>query len=284
MAFEEVDVVQNPAPAEKSGVSVGLVKLRSSAAKLRVTIRATAFEGLGFALDDRFVLLVGRDEDHGMIRLRKDKNGKIKPTERSFVGGTFGIQINLGVRPEFINEARKATPVQFEKIDLTTLEIVLPPWADETRPGKTARISGLPPQVAAAAKDREAKLKEEAEAEDRRRQAELNEVAEEAARQTRSAMRGNDRQFRESLKLTRTEAEVLSVLLDRAGQTVTKESIHSIAYGLHDEAPDPRIIDVMVCKIRPKLPVSVSLKTVHGVGYKLTGATGDLLEVSHVQG
>jgi hypothetical protein len=278
MAFEEVDVIENVAAATKSGISAGLVKMRSAPAKLRLTVRDTVFADLGYTLDDRFVLLLGKGEDHGIIRLRKDKSGKIKPTERNFVGGVRGVQISLGVRAEFVDQAQKATPCQFEKVDLTTVEIILPPWADETRPGKTARIASKPPAIVAAETEQARKEQEEAEARERRRQAELTEVAEEAARQTRQALRGKHREFRETLRLTATETGVLDVLVANAGRLVSKENIHQLVWGMADEMPDIKIVDVIICKIRPKLPISVSLKTIHGQGYKLTGSTADLLE------
>jgi DNA-binding winged helix-turn-helix (wHTH) protein len=278
MAFEEVDVIESVPAAEKSGITAGLVKLRSAPAKLRLTVRASVFAELGFTMDDRFVLLMGKDDDHGIIRLRKDKSGKIKPSERNFTGGVQAVQLGLGVRAEFVDQAHKASPCQFEKIDLTTVEIVLPPWADLTRQGKAARIAAKPAALIAAENEQARKEQEEAEARERRRQAELTEVAEEAARQTRQALRGKHREFRETLRLTATETGVLDVLVANAGRLVSKENIHQLVWGMADEMPDIKIVDVIICKIRPKLPISVSLKTIHGQGYKLTGSTADLLE------
>lgn len=70
--------------------------------------------------------------------------------------------------------------------------------------------------------------------------------------------------------LTKSEVAVLNVLVLR--RVATKEAIHTILYGDEsDGGPDPKIIDVFVCKMRPKLePARIKIETVWGDGYELT--------------
>lgn len=69
-------------------------------------------------------------------------------------------------------------------------------------------------------------------------------------------------------RLTPREATVLSYLLDRPGETVTREHLQ----GAIDDAGGslgPRAIDVVVSRIRAKLPCPPELViTVRGIGYR----------------
>ncbi|BCH63023.1 hypothetical protein RvVAT039_02390 [Agrobacterium vitis] len=278
MAFEEVDIVVEVSGSAHTGVSVGLTKMRKSKAKMKVSIKSDAWETLGFSPDDRFVLLVGRDNDFGMIRLQKNKVGKIRVMDRVAAHGSRFLQLSLGHRPEFVDRAEKAVACQWEKIDFTTLEIVLPNWADETNPARKARIQAKPPSVLAADREAERQARELAEAEQRRRTIELHEVAEEAARQTRKLLSAPDVELRADLNLTPKERALLSALAAKKGAVVSKEALLHLTYGSSDDAPDVKILDVMICKIRPKLPLSVRIETRFGQGYVLIGAWKDLFE------
>jgi two-component system, cell cycle response regulator CtrA len=76
------------------------------------------------------------------------------------------------------------------------------------------------------------------------------------------------------VKLTVKEYALLETLALRKGQAVTKETILTKLYGGRDE-PDPKIIDVFVCKLRKKLSAITGdslIRTVWSRGY----AIGDL--------
>lgn len=72
------------------------------------------------------------------------------------------------------------------------------------------------------------------------------------------------------LSLTRKEYEVLEALILRAGRTLSKDAMLSLLYGGMDE-PNPKIINVFVCKLRKKLADAFGgrapIRTVYGVGY-----------------
>lgn len=97
-------------------------------------------------------------------------------------------------------------------------------------------------------------------------------VAEEATerlRQIEEALK-DDSRTPQVWGLTPTEAQILNILARR--QIVTKAAIHAVLYGDRaDIGPVEKIIDVLVCKIRPKVePHGIIIETVWGHGYKLT--------------
>jgi two-component system cell cycle response regulator CtrA len=71
--------------------------------------------------------------------------------------------------------------------------------------------------------------------------------------------------------LSTKEYQILELLCLRAGATLTKEVFLNHLYGERDE-PDPKIIDVFVCKLRKKLAAAAPkgdacIETVWGRGY-----------------
>lgn len=76
--------------------------------------------------------------------------------------------------------------------------------------------------------------------------------------------------FRLRWKLTGKEARILSVLYRRSGGIVAKETLLSALYGGMDE-PEPKIIDVFVCKIRAKVGYD-AIETAWGLGHRMTAA------------
>lgn len=72
------------------------------------------------------------------------------------------------------------------------------------------------------------------------------------------------------LNLTRKEYEVLEALVLRSGRTLSKDTMLNLLYGGMDE-PNPKIIDVFVCKLRKKLSDALGgaspIQTVYGMGY-----------------
>ncbi|MFC3074945.1 helix-turn-helix domain-containing protein [Shinella pollutisoli] len=70
-------------------------------------------------------------------------------------------------------------------------------------------------------------------------------------------------------QLTSSEARVFACLATRA--KATKEMILQALYSDRpDDAPEPKIVDVFVCKLRKKLkPFGIEITTVWGQGYSL---------------
>lgn len=76
------------------------------------------------------------------------------------------------------------------------------------------------------------------------------------------------------IHLTRHEFALVEALMVRAERTLTKGALMTLVYGGGPEEPEPKIIDVFVCKIRNKLgPVGAGhLQTVWGQGYRMSAA------------
>ena len=76
--------------------------------------------------------------------------------------------------------------------------------------------------------------------------------------------------------LTKKEAAVLKALTGR--DRCTKDYLLDAMYGVTEEAPGIKIIDVFICKLRAKLkPHGISISTIWGVGYELTPETREAL-------
>lgn len=76
--------------------------------------------------------------------------------------------------------------------------------------------------------------------------------------------------------LTRKEACVVSTLVRRS--PATKQRLYDALYGLAVDAdtPEPKIVDVFICKIRKKLtPHGILIDTIWGVGYAITLENAD---------
>lgn len=76
-------------------------------------------------------------------------------------------------------------------------------------------------------------------------------------------------------RLTGKEAQIMGILLKRERPNL--EAFMSILYGAlaaADDAPDEKIIDVLICKMRQKLePFDIQIETLWGAGYYLTSFT-----------
>ena len=72
-----------------------------------------------------------------------------------------------------------------------------------------------------------------------------------------------------AVRVTRREFDVLEMLMLRRGVVLTKEHCMARLYG-DEDGPEPRILDVFVCKLRRKLAAAGAaeiLRTVWGRGY-----------------
>lgn len=69
--------------------------------------------------------------------------------------------------------------------------------------------------------------------------------------------------------LTKKEAAVLKALTGR--QRCSKEYLLDAIYGVAEDAPQMKIIDVFICKLRAKLrPHGIAIETIWGEGFELS--------------
>lgn len=196
-------------------------------------------------------------------------------------GGEW-LEISLGHRREFVDRSEKAVPVAWEKVDEATLEIILPAWADETRPRKGVAITATPPAQAAGKRELERQAREAAEADRRRVERDKIEESEAWTDLKRRLDHAPVSTFDQALRLTRSEKALLTIISDRAGKVVSKETLSMLLYADRvDNPPDEKIIDVWVCKIKPKIqPRGCDIETVWGEGVVFRGDVSDLLRVA----
>lgn len=160
----------------RSGATASLATMGpgETAAILVITIKGDAAEALGLTPDEAapLAVLIGSSEDHGMVRVRRDDdNPSITVACRRRSEARFWPMF-LGHLPQFVDRLEARQDCQWEMLDDGWLEVVLPAWADETRPKPTARIDGMPPQARAAINDKARQEAEWKEAAERRRQRE----------------------------------------------------------------------------------------------------------------
>lgn len=90
---------------------------------------------------------------------------------------------------------------------------------------------------------------------------------EEQVRQLRDALVPPGFRAPREWKLTAKENAVLAALVER--ELVTRDQMMTALYSHRDDAPEPKIIDVFVHKIRRKLPPDVVIETRWGEGWSL---------------
>lgn len=74
--------------------------------------------------------------------------------------------------------------------------------------------------------------------------------------------------------LTKTEYQILLALAERPGRVITRPILEKIVY--NQEAPvGPRTMGVHISNLRAKLPKPDLIKTIYGIGYKLS-LSGDV--------
>jgi len=274
--FEEITIGGSRVdPA--TGVAVGLMKMRMAhKPKLRIILRQNVMDAMGWSTGERVVPLIGREDSHGIIRLKKDqtKPGACEIVSKTIRGTWY--ETTFGYRPEFVDRAEKSQHCQWEKIDLVTLEIILPAWAMETKP-KAKVVAGLatPPAVAAGKREEE-RLKAELEEADRRR-ADRAKVSEYEAKHDMLMRMERGMEVASTidpaLGLTKSERKLLGVLMRYPGRIVSRDVIMTVLYDERpDDAPQEKIIDVWVCRMRPKVETrGVEILTHWGAGWELKG-------------
>lgn len=72
------------------------------------------------------------------------------------------------------------------------------------------------------------------------------------------------------LGMTGKEAKLYRYLKARTGQISSKQQILTAIYGVADDMPEIKIVDVFVCKLRKKMPQGEEIETVWGQGYRWT--------------
>jgi hypothetical protein len=126
MPFDVIEIVS--ARRDQQPASVTLSKMGVKGARPRCTVAIIAALAAEFKASDkdRFEVMLGSGEHRGLLRLRKNKSGPIKP--RALKGG--GLFFNLGFIEQFGGAGQAKEFCEAAVIDPTTIEVTLPAWAD----------------------------------------------------------------------------------------------------------------------------------------------------------
>lgn len=132
-----------------TGVKASLKKVKSAAAKLSITITGSAVKAIGWAAGDGIEVLIGEAEHHGLLRMRKNKSvGQVAVSEREAPRGGLTYQtVALGHQACFVDRSEVSRWCQWEQVEEGWIEIVLPKWADETAPRKSANGAPKPATI-----------------------------------------------------------------------------------------------------------------------------------------
>jgi DNA-binding response OmpR family regulator len=100
----------------------------------------------------------------------------------------------------------------------------------------------------------------------------LEEISDSIEVLTRAYMEPGIESFWLSCGLTETQRRIIAHLAQTPGRVVRKRQIHDALYFDRIDAPEPKLVDVMICKIRQQLKkfnAPYRIETVWGTGYRL---------------
>lgn len=300
MSFLVRTIVTTARAAERDEVSASLKKIRGAPASLSLVIRPAFIERIGWADGTALEVAFGKDEHHGLLRLRASVEGSARLKAMEAGRGKKGryFRVAIGRCPEFVDRSESGKACQVEILDgddAGWVEIVLPRWADETSPNRRGQAERRPsiaaaPLVAVRApvrdlaprmmgdppRDRSALAQRSIEPtrSEARRQAEAREtesnVVAEAAEWNRKAADDNVlADLMGAFALTSSEARLVRALMD--GRLKSREALHLATSGDDPSGgPEIKIIDVFISRIRKKMQMrGVQISTVRGEGYRI---------------
>lgn len=143
MAFVRAKIFTKPLA---SGINVGLVLTRKRVSHSDAEMRFTMSDAIATQLNltksgDKLEVLIGTDEDHGLIRMQKRIDGQVVVTRKT--GKKIYYQFSLGHQPLFVNRPEVCKWCDYKMMD-GFIEVVLPKWAAETGPKAKWDIPPLP--------------------------------------------------------------------------------------------------------------------------------------------
>lgn len=135
MAFERARIINHASVG--TGLKVSLSKPRTAQAKMKFSITPAIAKSFGWSDGDKLEVLIGTAEHHGIIRMRKNNSvGEAVVAFRKGPHQTSFVTVALGHQSNFVDRSEPSRWCQFEQIDEGYVEIILPRWADETRPNR----------------------------------------------------------------------------------------------------------------------------------------------------
>lgn len=137
MAFVKARIEIKPASVG-TGIKASLRKGKASAAKLVLSLSVARANGINIDDGDGVEVLIGEGEHHGLLRIRKNNSAGVAKAEKMNTAKGEYFVLRLGHQDAFVDRTESASWCQWERIEDGWTEIVLPRWAEETRPGRKA--------------------------------------------------------------------------------------------------------------------------------------------------
>ena len=134
MSFVKASInISYKAPGEVStGIRAGIRGMKVPRLFLNITNKVV--KDLNWQDGYRLEVLLGEGEHHGLIRLKVDnENGSARLDEVKSAGDGY-FQVLLGNQPLYVQQTESPHDCQWEEVEDGYVEIVLPKWADATRP------------------------------------------------------------------------------------------------------------------------------------------------------
>jgi hypothetical protein len=135
MAFVKATINFKPASVG-TGIKCSLRKGKASAATITFSINASVAKQANIGDGDGIEVMIGEGEHHGLIRLRKNNSAADTKAEHRTTGKGAFFLIKLGHQPAFVDRSEPSAWCKWEKVEDGFIEILLPKWADETKPGR----------------------------------------------------------------------------------------------------------------------------------------------------
>lgn len=125
MAFDKLECITS---ARRNGMpaSVVLSATRGGRPRTIVSFNQAFVEKFKLGEQDRFDVLLGSGPQKGLLRFKRSKEGVTAPKRLK-----GGMSFNLGFIERFGTEGEPKAFCNAEVVDADTIEVVLPPWADE---------------------------------------------------------------------------------------------------------------------------------------------------------
>lgn len=139
MAFNKRKIIKTISGEVSTGAKCTLSKRGDKPAILAFTILEEKLEEFGHREGDKFDIYFGDNEHHGIVRLVACPDGDLEVVFRRAKKDVGFWRFNTGHQPDYVNRAEKSTQINIEKLESGDLELILPEWADETKPSKKAQ-------------------------------------------------------------------------------------------------------------------------------------------------
>lgn len=251
MAFERI-ALQLGKPKASAGITI------TKNGKTVIALRKDLVAKVGFKSSDTFSVLLGSDEDHGKLRIVKDKAGIACARELSKTGAFF---LNLGMVPAIATTPAKQRPIEARVIE-NGIEIDIPP--DEgpkllAPPAQRGNSSVIATEAAAPAP---AKNKPATNGVDLQH---FNGITIDFAKDAESvAFKG------ESIEVTARQAEFVKLLARPRPQPVAESFLVAGIWNGKPSATAKEQLKTMAADLQKGLsPIGLNLCLVKGVGYQL---------------